>query len=110
LRLLQAFVVWTDNNKFGYAYIVNKESDLTPAVDTDLEPMDHYIHDMVIVNLMCSVFEDVVTLFSWELFDGRDTVLAVYVSFFVKGLAPRVFDRNERTVHQGLSGEAKAVY
>jgi len=58
LRALQAFLVRTDNNKFGYAYIVNKESDLTPQVDTELEPMDHYIHDMVIVNLMCRVFED----------------------------------------------------
>jgi hypothetical protein len=62
LRALQAFLVQIDNNKFGYAYIVNKESHLTPAVDTNLEPMDHYmdhyIHDMVIVNLMCRVFED----------------------------------------------------
>jgi hypothetical protein len=58
LRALQAFLVQTDNNKFGYAYIVNKESNLTPAVDTNLEPMDHYIHDMVIINLMCRVFED----------------------------------------------------
>jgi hypothetical protein len=58
LRALQAFLVQTDNNKFGYAYIVNKESDLTPTVDTNLEPMDHYIHDMVIVNVMCRIFED----------------------------------------------------
>jgi hypothetical protein len=58
LRALQAFLVQTDNNKFEYAYIVNKESDLTPVVDTNLEPMDHYIHDMVIINLMCRVFED----------------------------------------------------
>jgi hypothetical protein len=58
LRALQAFLVRTNNNKFGYAYIVNKESDLTPVVHTKLEPMEHYIHDMVIVNLMCRAFED----------------------------------------------------
>jgi hypothetical protein len=58
LRALQSFLVRADNNRYGYAYIVNKESDLTPAVETDLEPMDHYIHDMMIVNLMCSVFEE----------------------------------------------------
>ena len=58
LRALQAFLVRTDNNKFGYAYVINDDSDLTPAVETDLEPMDHYIQDMMIVNLMCSVFEE----------------------------------------------------
>jgi hypothetical protein len=58
LRALQAFLVRTDDNKFGYAYIFNKESNLTPAVDTKLKPMEHYIHDMVIVNLTCRVVED----------------------------------------------------
>jgi hypothetical protein len=58
LSALQAFLVWTDNSKFRYAYIVNKESDLTPAVNMNLEPMDDYIHDMVIINLMCRVFEE----------------------------------------------------
>jgi hypothetical protein len=58
LSALQAFLVQTDNNKFRYAYIVNKESNLTPVVNTNLEPMDHYIHDMVIVNLMCRIFEE----------------------------------------------------
>jgi hypothetical protein len=58
LRALQTFLVRSDNNKFGYAYIVDNDSDLTPPVEADLEPMDHYIHDMIIVNLMCSVFED----------------------------------------------------
>jgi hypothetical protein len=58
LRAFQVFIVRTDNTKFGYAYIVNKESNLTLAVDMNLEPMDHYIHDMVIINLMCRVFEN----------------------------------------------------
>ena len=58
LRALQAFLVRTDNNRFGYAYVVNDESDLTPTLEKDLEPMDHYIHDMLIVNLMCSVLEE----------------------------------------------------
>jgi hypothetical protein len=58
LHALQAFLVCANNNKFGYAYIVKKESNLTAMVNTNLKSMDHYIHDMVVVNLMCRVFED----------------------------------------------------
>jgi hypothetical protein len=54
--------------------------------------------------------EGVLLRFSLENCLTVETVLAVYVLFFVKGLAPRVFDWNEGTVHQGLSGKAKAVY
>jgi hypothetical protein len=52
---------------------VNKESNLTPAVETDLKPMDHYIHDMVIVNLMCSVFKE--TRSGW--YDAANTESAL---------------------------------
>jgi hypothetical protein len=31
LHAVQAFLVRTDNNRFGYAYVVNDESDLTPT-------------------------------------------------------------------------------
>jgi hypothetical protein len=50
LCALHAFLVQTNNNKFGYAYVVDNELDLTPAAEADLEPMDHDIHDMMIVN------------------------------------------------------------
>jgi hypothetical protein len=57
LRALQAFLVRPENNKFGYAYVVDDASDLTPTHEADLEPMDRFLHDETIVNMMCLVFE-----------------------------------------------------
>jgi len=45
-----------EHNKFGYTYLVNEESDLTPPQD-QLEPMDAYLVDHQIVNLLQSVLE-----------------------------------------------------
>jgi len=58
LRALQAFLVRPVHNVYNYDYLVNEASDLTPVAEDDLEPMDHFIHDSIIVNLMCSVLMD----------------------------------------------------
>lgn len=44
------------NNKFGYTYIVNDDSDLSPA-DDQLESMDSYLLDQQLVNLMQQLFD-----------------------------------------------------
>jgi hypothetical protein len=43
--------------RFGYTYVVNDESDLTPPTEDQLEPMDVYLLDHQIVNLMEAVFD-----------------------------------------------------
>jgi hypothetical protein len=58
LRALRAFLIRPENNQFDYEYVVNDASDLTPPVEDDLEPMDHFLHDSVIVNLISTVFDD----------------------------------------------------
>jgi len=45
-----------EHNRFGYTYLVNEESDLTPPQD-QLEPMDAYLVDHQIVSLLQSVLE-----------------------------------------------------
>jgi hypothetical protein len=58
LRALQAFLVMPVHNVYNYDYLVNEASDLTPVAEDQLEPMDHFIQDSIIVNLMCCVFVD----------------------------------------------------
>jgi hypothetical protein len=58
LRTLQAFLVHPTRNTYAYQYIVDDASDLTPPSDEDLRPMDHFLHDAVIVSLMVKTLED----------------------------------------------------
>jgi hypothetical protein len=60
LAILQAFRTFfnlPENNKFGYDYVVNDASDLTPADEADHEAMDDYIQDDMIVNIIDMVYE-----------------------------------------------------
>jgi hypothetical protein len=58
LHALQAYLIRPEHNKYKYEYVVNDASDLTPPNESDYEPMDHYLQDATIVNLMTLVFED----------------------------------------------------
>ena len=58
LNAFKAFLSLPENNKFGYNYVVNDTSDLTPSNTEDLEAMDHYIQDDMIVNIIDIVYED----------------------------------------------------
>jgi hypothetical protein len=58
LRTLQTYLVHPSRNMFGYQYIVDDASDLTPPSDDDLRPMDHFLQDGVIVSLMFKTLED----------------------------------------------------
>ena len=58
LRALSAYLMLPDNNKFGYDYIVNDASDLTPAATEDFESMDSFIQDDMIVTIMINIFEN----------------------------------------------------
>ena len=58
--ILQQLADWLnrpDNNKFGYTYIVDDRSDLTPPEENHLEPMNHYIQDHAICNIIQSIYE-----------------------------------------------------
>jgi hypothetical protein len=57
LNALRAFLMLPENNKFGYEYIVNDTSNLTPDNAEDLEPMDTYIQDDMIVTIIVNVYE-----------------------------------------------------
>jgi hypothetical protein len=59
LQKFRAFLMLPENNKFGYDYVVNDASDLTPANPEDpLEPLDHYLQDDMIVNMIVNVYEN----------------------------------------------------
>jgi hypothetical protein len=45
-----------ENNKFGYTYIIDDDSDLTPPND-QLESMDTYMLDQQLLNFMQQVLE-----------------------------------------------------
>jgi hypothetical protein len=47
----------TGDNRFGYEYLVNEHSDLTPLNPTLLEPVNAYIPDTSIVNLITTIYE-----------------------------------------------------
>jgi hypothetical protein len=48
---------WQNSNKFGYAYIIDDDSDLTPPNDQQLELMDTYMLDQQLPNFMQQVLE-----------------------------------------------------
>lgn len=59
LHKFRAFLMLPDNNKFGYDYVVNDASDLTPTnPEAPLEPLDHYLQDDMIVNIIVNVYEN----------------------------------------------------
>jgi hypothetical protein len=58
LLLLQAYLVHPTRNTFNYRYIVDDSSDLTPPSDDDLQAMDHFLHDGVVVYLMEHTLEN----------------------------------------------------
>jgi hypothetical protein len=46
------------NNKYGYDYVVNEGSDLMPPNAGDLESLDNYVQDDMIVTLIMNVYEN----------------------------------------------------
>ena len=56
LSAIRTKLMHPENNKFGYDYVVNSASDLTPP-DEDLEPMNAYIQDDVIVNIILNIYD-----------------------------------------------------
>lgn len=57
LMVLRQFMIRPENNRYSYDYQVNSTSDLTPAHEEMLEPMNAYIPDYSIVNIIMAVFE-----------------------------------------------------
>lgn len=57
LEIIQEYMSHTENNKYGYEYIINDSSDLTPENDDDLETADNYLQDQTIVDFIESVYE-----------------------------------------------------
>jgi hypothetical protein len=47
----------TENNQFGYQYLVGPDSDLTPPDEALLEPMSSYLLDEQLVELMEQILE-----------------------------------------------------
>jgi hypothetical protein len=75
LNAFKAFLSLPENNKFGYDYIVNDTSNLLPSNTKDLEVMDHYIQDDMIVNIIDIVYED--TNVIWY-DNNRDSALTLF--------------------------------
>lgn len=46
-----------ENNRYGYEYIIGEESDLTPAAEEDLEPLNTYLLDGELVSLMEQILD-----------------------------------------------------
>jgi hypothetical protein len=58
LMLFHDFVMRPENNRFGYDYQVNHQSDLTPLLyENILEPEYAYIPDSSIVNILMAVYK-----------------------------------------------------
>jgi hypothetical protein len=75
LSAFKTFLSLPENNKFGYDYVVNDTSDLTPSNSEDLEPMDYYVQDDTILNIINIVYED--TDQSWY-HKNRDSALTFF--------------------------------
>jgi hypothetical protein len=58
LNKFKAFLNLPENNKYGYDYIVNETSDLTPLDTDNLEPLDHYVQNDMIVNIIVNIYEN----------------------------------------------------
>jgi hypothetical protein len=57
LMLLRDFMMRPENNRYRYDYQVNETSDVTPLDEETLEPVNAYIPDNAIVNLITAVYE-----------------------------------------------------
>ena len=57
LMILHKFMMRPDNNQYLYEYIVNKTSNLTLANEKQLEPINTYIPDYSIMNIIMAMFE-----------------------------------------------------
>lgn len=58
LMLFRDFMMRPENNRFGYEYVVDNTSDVTPLSDDMLEPVNAYIPDSSIVNVILAVYEN----------------------------------------------------
>jgi hypothetical protein len=56
--LFRDFMMRPENNRFGYEYVVDNTSDVTPLSDDMLEPVNAYIPDSSIVNVILAVYEN----------------------------------------------------
>jgi hypothetical protein len=57
LMLCRDFMMRPENNRFTYEYQVDNSSDLTPLKEDMLEPVNAYIPDSSIVNIIMAVYE-----------------------------------------------------
>ena len=57
LMLLWDFMIWPENNRYHYDYQVNETSNVMPHDPEMLEPVNAYIPDNAIVNLIMAVYE-----------------------------------------------------
>jgi hypothetical protein len=57
LMLFWEFMRRPEHNRFGYDYLLNEHSDLTPLNPTLLEPVNAYIPDTSIVNIITAIYE-----------------------------------------------------
>lgn len=56
LTVMQAYMLRPENNRYNAEYIVNDNSDLTD--EHNLETVDHYLQDSVIVDTIIGMYED----------------------------------------------------
>jgi hypothetical protein len=59
LMLFRNFMMRPEHNRYGYDYVVNASSDLTPHDEAELEPANAFIPDNSIVNLIDAIYENV---------------------------------------------------
>ena len=57
LMVLHQFMMRPENNRYLYEYLVNKISDLTPADEEKLEPINALIPNYLIINIIMAMFE-----------------------------------------------------
>ena len=57
LMILQEFMMRLDNNQYSNDYIINEISNLTLANKEQLEPINAYIPDYSIVNIIMAIFK-----------------------------------------------------
>ena len=55
--ILREFIMRPNNNRYSYEYIINKTSDLTLANKEQLKPINAYIPDYSIMNIIVAIFE-----------------------------------------------------
>ena len=57
LMKFREFMMRPEHNRFGYDYLVNEHSDLTPLNPDLLEPVNAYVPDTSIVNIITAIYE-----------------------------------------------------